>query len=350
VSDGTWTLGTFNGAGQILLTPIGNTKGFGDLGDGGHLMWVGDFTGSGKSQILFNYVGDGNWWLGTVVGLQISFTKVGNTLGFGNLADGFHPSWTGDFTNSGKTQVLFNYVGDGNWWLGTIADGQISFSRVGNTLGFGNIADGKHPSWVGDFTGDGKADIVFNYVGDGNWWLGTFVNGQLLFARVGNTLGFGNIADGKHPSWVGNFTQTGSKQVVFNYVGDGNWWLGTLTNGQLTFALVGNTVGFGDIADGKHPSWSADFTGGNNTEILFNYVGDGNWWLGTFVNGRIAFSKVANTIGFGDLADGSHPSLTGNFTGSSNSEVLFNYYGDGNWWLGSCATGSLVFTKAGTTV
>ena len=51
---------------------------------------------------------------------------AGNTAGYGNLADGAHPSWVGDFTGSGKTEVLFNYVGDGNWWLGTFTGRRIA--------------------------------------------------------------------------------------------------------------------------------------------------------------------------------------------------------------------------------
>ena len=77
-------------------------------------------------------MGDGNWWLGSFTGSQIGFTLAGNTAGFGNLADGAHPSWVGDFTGSGKTEVLFNYVGDGNWWLGTFTGNQISFTKAGD--------------------------------------------------------------------------------------------------------------------------------------------------------------------------------------------------------------------------
>jgi extracellular elastinolytic metalloproteinase len=348
ISDGGWSLGSFTN-GQLLLTPVANTFGFGDLGDGQHPVWLGDFAGTGKTQILFNYVGDGNWWLGSLIGLQLTFAKVGNTRGFGDLADGRHPSWVGDFTGSGKTQILFNYSGDGNWWLGTLVNGQLSFAKVGNTHGFGDLADGGHLAWVGDFTGSGKAQVLFNYVGDGNWWLGSMNGGQFLFAKIGNTHGFGNLADGKHPSWSGKFTGTGKDQVLFNYVGDGNWWLGSVAAGQLTFAAVGNTRGFGDLADGKHPSWVGDFSGSSNTEILFNYVGDGNWWLGSFANGSLAFSSVGNTAGFGDLADGAHPALIGDFAGSNKAEILFNYFGDGNWWLGSFNVGKLTFSKAGTT-
>jgi hypothetical protein len=45
---------------------------------------------------------------------------------------------------------------------------------VDNTVGFGDLADGAHPAWVGDFDGSSKDDILFNYYRDGNWWLGTF--------------------------------------------------------------------------------------------------------------------------------------------------------------------------------
>ena len=121
-----------------------------------------------------------------------------------------------------------------------------------------------------------------------------------------------------------------------------------MAGGQISFAKVGNTKGFGDLADGFHPSWIGDFTGSTNLEVLFNYVGDGNWWLGSFSAGQLSFAKVANTKGFGDLTDGQHPSWVGNFSGASKQQVLFNYYGDGNWWLGTFASGQLTFAKAGT--
>ena len=97
-----------------------------------YLHWTGDFTGAGK-QVVF-WFDDGSWWLGTFTGSQIGFTKAGNTVGFGNLADGGHPSWVGDFTGSGKAEILFNYVGDGNWWLGTFAGNQIGFTGAGTTV------------------------------------------------------------------------------------------------------------------------------------------------------------------------------------------------------------------------
>lgn len=36
-------------------------------------------TGSGRAQVLFYYAGDGNWWLGDLVGGQLGWSLVSNT-------------------------------------------------------------------------------------------------------------------------------------------------------------------------------------------------------------------------------------------------------------------------------
>jgi hypothetical protein len=107
--------------------------------------------------------------------------------GFGNLADG-RPFWRGDFAGDGKTDILFYYPGDKNWWLGRFnGNGAVTWNLAGNTTGFGQVWDGR-PFWTGDFAGDGKTDILFYYKGDGNWWLGRFnAAGQLIWNLAGNT-------------------------------------------------------------------------------------------------------------------------------------------------------------------
>ena len=65
--------------------------------------------------------------------------------------------------------------------------GKLNWSLAGNTTGFGQVWDGR-PFWTGDFTGDGKTDILFYFPGDGNWWLGRFdPNGGLSWNHAGNT-------------------------------------------------------------------------------------------------------------------------------------------------------------------
>ena len=326
--DFNWWLGSIVN-GQLTWSLVGNTAGFGQVADG-RPFWVGDFNGTGGTDILFYYPGDFNWWLGSIVNGQLTWSLVGNTAGFGQVADG-RPFWVGDFNGTGGTDILFYYPGDFNWWLGSIVNGQLTWSLVGNTAGFGQVADGR-PFWVGDFNGTGGTDILFYYPGDFNWWLGSIVNGQLTWSLVGNTAGFGQVADGR-PFWVGYFGSFSRQELLFYYPGDFNWWLGSIVNGQLTWSLVGNTAGFGQVADGR-PFWVDDFNADARSDLLFYYPGDFNWWLGSIVNGQLTWSLVGNTAGFGQVADG-RPFWTGYFRGVFRADILFYYPGDGNWWLGT---------------
>jgi hypothetical protein len=162
--------------------------------------------------------------------------------GFGNLIDGQHPTWIGDFSVDGKADVLFYYSGDDNWWLGSYGvNNQLNWNLIGNTVGFGHGINDGRPFWIGDFNGDGKADVLFYYPGDDNWWLGSYgANNQLNWNLIGNTVGFGNLIG--DPTWIGDFNGDGKADVLFYYPGDGNWWLGVLgSNNQLNWRLVTNT-------------------------------------------------------------------------------------------------------------
>jgi kumamolisin len=324
---------------------VGNTAGFGQVADG-RPIWIADFSGVGHAQVLFYFPGDHNWWLGTVAGGQLSWRLVGNTAGFGQVWDG-RPFWIGDFSGVGHAQVLFYFPGDKNWWLGTVGgNGQLTWQLVGNTAGFGQVADGR-PFWIGDFSGVGHAQVLFYFPGDHNWWLGTVAsNGQLTWELAGNTGGFGQVWDGR-PFWTGNFTVSHT-QIMFYFPGDKNWWLGTVGgNGQLTWQLVGNTAGFGQVSDGR-PFWIGDFAGAGHAQVMFYFPGDHNWWLGTITGGKLNWELAGNTAGFGQVADG-RPFWTGNFT-VAHPQILFYYPGDKNWWLGTVGgNGQLTWQLLGNT-
>ncbi|HET8955114.1 MAG TPA: VCBS repeat-containing protein [Solirubrobacterales bacterium] len=273
---------------------------------------------------------------------------MGCRVGFGNLADG-RPLWVADFAGSGNTDTLFYTPYDGNWWLG-VHDGQaLAWSNVGNTLGaFGDIWDGR-PFWIGDFDGDGKADVLFYAPADGNWWLGSHDGAKLAWSLAGNTLStpnFGDIWDGR-PFWVGDFSGAGRAEVLFYTPGDGNWWRGSHDGTALVWADDGNTLGanpgdpdLGDIWDGR-PFWVGDFDADGQAEVLFYTPGDGNWWLGNHNGSRLSWRPVGNTRGagsgdpdFGQIWDG-RPFWVGDFSGAGRAEVLFYARDDGDWQLGS---------------
>ncbi len=219
----------------------------GKLPDG--LSWVGRFSQSNRDCILFYNPNDGNWWLGVCEGNELWWGYSGNTMGanpgdpdFGDLGDG-RPFWIGNFSPAvaSQSQVLFYYPGDGNWWLGIHDGNQLKWSYAGNTMGanpgdpdFGQVWDDR-PFWTANFSPAalGRSQLLFYYPGDGNWWLGIHHGDKLHWSYAGNTMGassgdpnFGQVWDGR-PFWIGRFwSATGQSQVLFYYPGDGNWWLG----------------------------------------------------------------------------------------------------------------------------
>ena len=51
---------------------------------------------------------------------------------------------------------------------------------AGNTKGFGHGINDGRPFWIGNFSTPNKADIIFYFPGDDNWWLGSYgTNNQL---------------------------------------------------------------------------------------------------------------------------------------------------------------------------
>ncbi len=141
-----------------------------------HHVFSGDFTG--------------DWWLGVSDGTTLTWHLAGNVAGLG---DGKHAFYTGDFNGDGKLDVLVYGSADGSWRLGASDGSNLTFSTVSTNPGFGDLLDGAHRTFVGDFNGDGKSDVLFYYDGDGALWLGTSSGTALSWAKVGTASNFGNL-------------------------------------------------------------------------------------------------------------------------------------------------------------
>ncbi len=136
---------------------------------------------------------------------------VGNTAGFGHGINDGRPFWVGDFTGDGATDVLFYYPGDDNWWLGTVPTASSQWALVGNTAGFGHGINDGRPFWIGDFTGDGRPTSCSTTPATTTGGSARSINGQLQWALVGNTAGFGHAINDGRPFWIGDFTGDGSR-------------------------------------------------------------------------------------------------------------------------------------------
>jgi len=353
------TLGLWTLAGNTLGAN-GSIVNFGNIHDG-RPFWTGNFSGSGRAELLFFFPGDGNWWLGQCDGKSLSWVHAGNGIGsatdqaeFGSFDT---TVFVGDFTGSGFDSLLVYIRGKGNWHIGQFSGTTLNWAPAGDTRGFGEVGDGR-PFWTGKFSGSGRAELLFYFPGDGNWWLGQYDGTNLSWVHAGNGIGsatdqaeFGSF---DKTVFVGDFTGSGRDSLLVYIRGKGNWRIGRFSGTTLNWAPAGDTRGFGEVGDGR-PFWTGKFSGSDRAELLFYYPGDGNWWRGQCNDTSLSWSLAGNTLGkgagqpnFGQLADG-RPIWAAPFTGFHQSDILFYFPGDRNWWLGIFKAGELSWSLASNT-
>ena len=245
-----------------------------------HPRMMADTNGDGRADI----VGFGN------AGVYVSRAGSGGSYGavtrvvdnFGYTAGGWrvdkHPRMMADTTGDGRADI----VGFGNAGVYvSVAQSDGSYAapvRVVNNFGYdaGGWRVDRHPRFMADVTGDGRADIV----GFGNAGVyvslaqsnGTFSNPIFGVANFGYNAGGWRV--GMHPRFLADTTGDGRADIV----GFGNAGVYVSTSrGDGTFNNPVRVVdNFGYNAGGwrveKHPRFLADITGNNKSDI----VGFGN--------------------------------------------------------------------------
>jgi hypothetical protein len=293
---GVWTAlsngdGTFHDS-QFVLADFGHATGWRVEK---HPRLLADMTGNGRADI----VGFGD--AGVYVALSNGDGSF--TMAFGNPKDGVaaepvledfgyvagswrvekHPRFLADITGDGRADIVG--FGDAGVYVAlSNGDGSFTYQPQPVIEDFGYQAGGwrveKHPRFLADVTGDGRADIVG--FGDAGVWTalsngnGTFQEPQFVIANFGYEAGGWRVE--KHPRFLADLTGNGRADIV-GFGEDGVWT--ALSNGDGTFQeprLV--LAAFGYEAGGwrveKHPRFLADLTGNGRADIIG--FGDAGVW------------------------------------------------------------------------
>ena len=246
---------------------------------------TGDFNGDGRVDVLWrNGAGTVTDWLGNANG--------GFTGNFANADLNLDNSWSvagvGDFDGDGKADILWrNNEGTVTDWLGT-ANG----SWVGN---FDNANVSLTTDWqivgIGDFNGDGHDDVLWrNSSGTITDWLGTDGGGF-----VGNWSNANlNLSNNWQVAGVGDFNGDGISDILWRDTnGTVTDWLGTDSGG-----FVGN---FANASGNLSTDWQVvgvgDYNGDTRDDILWrDSAGHVTNWLGTTSGGWTDNSAAAGTF------------------------------------------------------
>ena len=292
-----------------------------------HPRFLGDLTGDRRADIV-GFGPDGVWVAlnnGSAGFQQPQFRTA--DLGFNDAwRVEKHPRFLADLTGDGRADIAG--FGDAGVWV-ALNNGSGTFQPpqfVLAALGFNSEwRVDRHPRFLVDVTGDRRADIVgfgiegvFVALNNGN---GTFQGPRLVVADLGFNSGW---RVDKHPRFPADLTGDGRADVVG--FGDGGVFV-ALNNGNGTFQppkFVVADLGFnqGWRVD-KHPRFLADLTGDRRADM----VGFGN--DGVFValnNGNGTFQAPKLVVG--DLGFNSgwrvdkHPRFLADLTGDGRADIV----------------------------
>ena len=343
-SDKHWCWGPLQN-GNLAWQQVSDTSSFGNLVSDGSLFFKADFNGTGSDQILFYDPPNALWGLGTLSAGNITWTKIPDTSGNGNLKDAGCLFFIGKFDAAGADRVLFFNPTNGGWFFGTFANNALTWTPIPGTPPIVGVLSIESLFFAGNFAGGFADQIVFYDPLSGQWLLGTLSAGTLNWKPVANTSGFGNLVTAGCLFFTGNFAGTsGSVQIAFFHPSDGNWFLGSYDGQNIVWNLVSNTSGFGNLKSEGCVFLPGVFNEAGSDKILFYHPADSHWFLATYEGGQFTWTLALDTTGFGNLVSSGTLFFTGNFAGTSDEtdQILLYHPSDSHWWLGTPVNSLLV--------
>ncbi len=256
----------------------------------------------------------GNWWAGISTGASFSTSYWGTWSPAVTWVD----VQVGDFTGDGKDDIVGRILQSGDWWLAR-----------SNGSGFTNSLWGHwSPSvtWVdvqvGDFNGDGKADIIGRVAGTGQWWVGLSTGSSFTTTLWGNWYSGFSWVD----TQVGDFNGNGKSDIASRALENGQWWVGLSTGSSFVDTLWATWYPGLTWVDVK----VGDFNGDGKADITGRALESGQWWT------NLSTGSSFSTTLWGSWS----PSVTwvdvkvGDFNGDGKDDIVGRILQSGDWWVG----------------
>ncbi|HKI47599.1 MAG TPA: FG-GAP-like repeat-containing protein [Balneolales bacterium] len=233
-----------------------------------------------------------------------------------------------DVSGDGKKDLIWNHLGTTNDIAIALSNGDGTFAApqvVTNTLSAPE-GWGKYKLLTGDFNGDGKADLLWNYDGVQNRTFVALSTGggsfKFLPAQVHPASNWGE----HYTRLIGDLNGDGYDDIVWNYPGTSNRTYVGFSNGDGTFDMPsayqdqpnngwgGYSVHLGDVnSDGKMDIIWNELSASNNITYvgLFNSTTPSKYF--TFLS-----SQARNQTGWDPYI-----MLTGNVDGNNGMDLVF---------------------------
>ena len=238
---------------------------------------AGDFNGDGKTDIA-------TFTRGTTGDVYVALSDGGKFVGDSQ-------QWHGDFAFGDEIPAVGDFDGDGKddiavFTRGTLADVYVALSDGKKFVGNGvkwhdRFAGGAEIPAVGDFDGDGKADIA------------TFTRGTTGDVFVAFSDGGKFVGDSLQ--WHTDFAFGGEIPATGDFDGDGKDDIAVFTRGTTADVYVALSNGVKFVGNGVR--WHGNFALGAEVPAIGDFTGDGKADIATYTRGTTADVYAATSDG-----------------------------------------------------
>ncbi len=293
-----------------------------------------DFDGDGKADILWRDAAtefsSGQNRIYLMNGANLVTDIVVNTVADLN----WKVVGVGDFNGDGKADILWRHATTGQNRMYLMNGATLITDTVVNT-----VAD---LNWkvvgVGDFNGDGKADILWRHATSGQNWM-YLMNGATLVTNKGvNTVADLNL----QVVGVGDFDGDGKADILWRHATTGLNRMYLMNGATLVTNKVVNTVA--DL------NWKVvgvgDFNGDGKADILWRHATTGQNWMYLMNGATLVTNKGVNTVAdlnwkVAEAAD---------FDGDGKADILWRHATTGQYRMYLMNGATLVTNKVVNTV
>jgi FG-GAP-like repeat len=244
-----------------------------------------DFNGDGKSDILWRNSTTGNIAIWTMNGNAITSSILTSTP---TLASSWKTLGVADFSGDGKADILWRNDVDNRVVLWTMDGTNVLSSTATSTP---TLAASWKAVGTGDFNGDGKADVLWrNDDGSIALWQ---MNGTAVTSTATST---SSLNSNWKAAGTGDFNGDGKTDVL---------WRNTTTNAAVVWTMDGANVvsSIATSTAGLDSTWQvadiADFSGDGKADILWSKNTGATTASATQVwtmNGALVISPTATSL------------------------------------------------------
>jgi ELWxxDGT repeat protein len=222
------------------------------------LQFSGDFNGDGRSDLLWRQAGTGATFLWMMSGSE---TAAGTGYAAAQADERWQLQRVGDFDGDGKADLLWRNVGGPD--VGALFVWLMDGTGIKGATYLDPISTAWQVQRLGDFNGDGKADILWRHTGNGETYI-WMMDGPRVSAGTGYT---NHAADNR---WrienVGDFDGDGRSDILWRNVGGPD-------TGALFVWLMDGTTRVGTYLDPISTDWqvesTTDLDGDGRSDILW---------------------------------------------------------------------------------